>query len=391
MRKILTIGWVNTLRLFRQRSNIFFVFVFPVLIILLLGMMFGGGFDARVGVVVEGEEGPLAASLVGAIDGLDRVAVERFGLAEALTDAVQRGQVTAGVVIPASYDSALMGGEAVAVGFVVRPNDQNGMLARESVGEVVAAAGMPIRAARFASAKGAGTFADALALAQELAATEPRVTVAYTEAGESVFQDFENLGTFDLGAGQELVLFMFLTSLAGAADLILTRRLGVARRMLSTPTSTGVILVGEAAGRFGVAMVQGVYIMVGTLVIFGVDWGDPLGAIAVVVIFALAGSGAAMLSGSIFRNEQQAGGLGVLLGLGLAAVGGAMVPVELFPDTMVTIARFTPHYWAIDAFADLVRRNGNVVDILPQLGILAAFAAFFLVLATWRLHRVLTH
>jgi ABC-2 type transport system permease protein len=68
-----------------------------------------------------------------------------------------------------------------------------------------------------------------------------------------------------------------------------------------------------------------------------------------------------------------------------------MVPVELFPDTMVTIARFTPHYWAIDAFADLVRRNGNVVDILPQLGILAAFAAFFLVLATWRLHRVLTH
>jgi ABC-2 type transport system permease protein len=193
-----------------------------------------------------------------------------------------------------------MGGEAVAVGFVVRPNDQNGMLARESVGEVVAAAGMPIRAARFASAKGAGTFADALALAQELAATEPRVTVAYTEAGESVFQDFENLGTFDLGAGQELVLFMFLTSLAGAADLILTRRLGVARRMLSTPTSTGVILVGEAAGRFGVAMVQGVYIMVGTLVIFGVDWGDPLGAIAVVVIFALAGSGAAMLSGSIW-------------------------------------------------------------------------------------------
>ena len=35
--KILTIGWANTLRFLRQRSNIFFVFVFPVLIILLLG------------------------------------------------------------------------------------------------------------------------------------------------------------------------------------------------------------------------------------------------------------------------------------------------------------------------------------------------------------------
>jgi ABC-2 type transport system permease protein len=388
--KILAIGWANTLRLFRQRSNIFFVFVFPLLIVLLLGVMFGGGFDARIGVAVEGEEGPLASSLVGALDALDDIAVERFASPEAVTDAVQRGRVTAGMVVPAGYDSALMSGETVAVGFVARAADQNGMLARQAVSEVVAAAGTPIRAARFVAGQGVASFDAALPVAQLVASGQPSLTVTYTTAGESRFEELQNLGTFDLGAGQELVLFMFLTSLAGAADLILTRRLGVARRMLSTPTSAGVILLGETAGRFGVAMVQGVYIMVGTLLVFGVNWGDPLGAIAVVVMFALVGSGAAMLSGSIFRNEQQAGGLGVLLGLGLAAVGGSMVPVELFPDTMQTIARFTPHAWAIDAFAELVRRDGNLLDILPQLGVLAAFAAFFLALATWRLRRVLT-
>lgn len=391
MIKILTVGWANTLRLFRQRSNIFFVFVFPLLIILLLGVMFGGGFDALVAVSVEGEEGPLAASLVESLDALDDISVERFASVEAATDAVQRGRVTAGVLIPAGFDAGLLGGEAVEVGFLTRPGDQNGMLTLEAVRAVVAAAGTPIRAARFVAAEGVASFEAALPVAQLIASGEPSLTVTYATAGESVFEDFENLGTFDMGAGSQLVLFMFLTSLAGAADLILTRRLGVARRMLSTPTSTGVILMGEAAGRFGVAMVQGVYIMVGTLLIFGVNWGDPLGAAAVVILFALVGSGAAMLSGSIFRNEQQAGGLGVLLGIGLAAIGGAMVPIELFPSTMQTIARFTPHAWAIDAFAELVRRDGGLLDILPQLGVLAAFAAFFLVLATWRLHRVLTH
>jgi len=389
--KILTVGWANTLRLFRQRSNIFFVFVFPLLIILLLGVMFGGGFDARVAVAVEGEEGPLATALVDALDALDDVSVERFASSEAATDAVQRGGVTAGVLLPAGFDAALLGGQAVEVGFLTRPGDQNGMLALQAVQEVVAAAGTPIRAARFAAGQGAASFETALPVARLVASAEPSLSVTYATAGESMFEDFENLGTFDMGAGSQLVLFMFLTSLAGAADLILTRRLGVARRMLSTPTSTGVILMGEAAGRFGVAMVQGVYIMVGTLLIFGVNWGDPLGAAAVVILFALVGSGAAMLSGSIFQNEQQAGGLGVLLGIGLAAIGGAMVPIELFPDTMQTIARFTPHAWAIDAFAELVRRDGGLLDILPQLGVLAAFAAFFLVLATWRLHRVLTH
>jgi PiT family inorganic phosphate transporter len=42
VKKVVVIGWVNTVRMLRQRSNIFFVFVFPLLIILLLGTMFGG-------------------------------------------------------------------------------------------------------------------------------------------------------------------------------------------------------------------------------------------------------------------------------------------------------------------------------------------------------------
>ncbi len=277
------------------------------------------------------------------------------------------------------------------MGFVTRPNDQNGMLARETVRDVVARQAAPIRAARFAAEQGAASFAAGPGRGADRGRAGGRHHASPTPRPVSPSsRTSSNLGTFDLGASQELVLFMFLTSLTAAADLILTRKLGVARRMLSTPTSTGVIVGGEVAGRFGVALVQGVYIMVGTLLLFGVNWGDPLGAIAILVVFALVGSGAAMLSGALFRNEQQAGGIGVLLGLGLAAIGGAMVPIEVFPDTMKTIALFTPHAWAIDAFGELVRRDGGFLDILPQLGVLAAFAAVFMVLATWRLHRVLT-
>jgi ABC-2 type transport system permease protein len=390
MRKVLAIGSANTRRFLRERANLFFVFVFPVLIILLLGMMYGGGMGYRIGVHVAGAGGPLAANLVAALDELEDADVSTYPTEAALTDAVQRGSVVAGVLIPANYDDALTGGGSAEVGVVARPSDQNAMLAREAVRDVVSRQATPIRAARFATEEGAASFADALPMAQVLAGQETAITVTYTQAGESVFEGFDKLGTFDLGASQELVLFMFLTSLTAAADLILTRKLGVARRMLSTPTSTGVILGGEVAGRFGVALVQGIYIMVGTLLLFGVSWGDPLGAIAILVLFALVGSGAAMLSGSLFRNEQQAGGIGVLLGLGLAAIGGAMVPIELFPPAMKTVALFTPHAWAVDAFSELVRRDGGFLDILPQLGVLAAFAAFFMGLATWRLRRVLT-
>jgi ABC-2 type transport system permease protein len=94
--------------------------------------------------------------------------------------------------------------------------------------------------------------------------------------------------------------------------------------------------------------------------------------------------------GSVLRTEQQAGSIGLLLGLGLAALGGAMVPLELFPGTMRLVAHFTPHAWAGDAFAELLRHGGTVADILPQLGVLAAFAAVLLGLGSWRLRAALT-
>ena len=390
MRKVLAIGWVNIVRFMRERANLFFVFAFPLLLILLLGAMYGSGFDTKVGVLVEGDGGVLADRLVAAIEDLDETTVVEFDSEAGLTDAVQRARVDGGVVVPEDYDAAILGGGTTRVSFIGSPTDQTAQLLGVSVSEVLAAEMAPVRAARFAAAETSRGFDEVLAQARTVVPQSQRVSVTYREAGEPLFEGFDELGAFDLGASQQLVLFMFLTSLAGSAALIETRRLGVARRMLSTPTSTLVVVGGEAIGRFAVAIIQGVYIMVGTLLIFGVNWGDPLGAIAILVVFAMVGAGAAMLMGSIFHNDQQAGGLGVLLALGLAALGGSMVPIEIFPEAIKTVAKFTPHSWAIDAFSELVRRDGTLLDILPQLGVLAGFATVFLLLATWRLRRVLT-
>jgi ABC-2 type transport system permease protein len=390
MTKILAIGWFNTLRFVREKSNLFFVFVLPLLIIMLLGVSFGSGFDATIGIDMEGNRGdPLVEDLIERIEALDGVDTARYDDWASLVDGVQRGEVDGGLDLPPAYSEVINRGEVVELSFVTRP-EQAAALLRQAVEGAIADQAAPIRVARFVAAEGAGTYAEALPTARLAVPAAERVTVTFREAGEPLFEGFENLGQFDLGASSQLVLFMFLTSLAGSADLIQTRRLGVATRMLSTPTSTPTILGGETLGRYGVALVQGLYIMVGTLLLFSVEWGDPLGAIAIVLVFALVGTGGAMLMGSIFSNDQQAGGLGVLLGLGLAALGGAMVPIELFPSTMETVAKFTPHAWAIDAYSELVRRDGTLVDILPQLGMLLVFAAVFLSLATWRLHRVLT-
>lgn len=74
----------------------------------------------------------------------------------------------------------------------------------------------------------------------------------------------------------------------------------------------------------------------------------------------------------------------------LAALGGAMLPLELFSPTMRTIAHLTPHAWAAEGFAILVRRGGGLVDVLPQVGVLLSIAFAVLVVAAWRLRRTLS-
>ena len=97
-----------------------------------------------------------------------------------------------------------------------------------------------------------------------------------------------------------------------------------------------------------------------------------------------------MVVGAFGRNPDQAGSLGVFLGMMLGALGGAMVPIEIFGEPMRTVAHVTPHAWAIDGFRGLVFDHAGLVGILPQIGVLGAMALALVAVATVRLRRQLT-
>ena len=384
--KVLAIGWTNVKRMLRERSNIFFVFIFPVALVLLIGIQFGGGVLPSL-IVHEGDDGELSGAIVEALENEGGLDVRVAETEAEVVNAVERGSAQAGVLLPTGMDQTAAEGQQVEVGYLARP-DSAGAQIQAIVSAAIAEVMTPVGAAQFAVVETQEPFSDALTVATEVSDRANPIEVEVSAVGDALFPP--SLGQFDLGASSQLVLFTFLTALAGSSALILTRQLGISKRMMSTPTSVRTIVFGESLGRWGTAMLQGIYIMVLTLIIFNVNWGDPVGAVLILVALAAVGAGAGMLMGATFKNDQQAGGISVMLALGLAALGGAMFPSELFSPTMQTIAHVTPHAWALDAYAVLVRQGGNTSDILLELGVLALYAVVLLVLAAWRLRVVIT-
>jgi ABC-2 type transport system permease protein len=306
----------------------------------------------------------------------------------ALLTQVERGNMAAGVIIPDGYDGAVRAGHAVTLRYLARP-DQSSQRLGETVRGAVARQAALLGAARFAVAQHAvRSFGAGLAQATRISPAVPAVSVTQATAGTALFS--RTLGQFDEGGWTELLLFLFLIAMTGSVALIESRRLGVSRRMLATPTSSATVIAGETLGRVLISCVQALVIILGSALLFGVNWGAPAGVAAVVVLFALVASGAGIFVGTLFRNEQQAIGVSLLLGLGLGALGGCMVPLEVFSPVMRRVAHATPQAWGNDAFARLVGHGASIAGILPQLGVLAAYAAVLLTLAAWRLRRVLS-
>ena len=403
MRTVLAITANELRRFLRDRSNIFFALVLPILLVLLIGLQFGENASTRRALVV-GAESSLRTDLVAGLQDADlRVATtDRDSALEQLA----RGRADVVLVIDdaaaAAYDSAAASDPAAASDSAgsadgstagsadvrieaVLGSAPTSPLVQRQVTSVVSALGTTRAQVGALTARGLEPDQARSALAAAASQTSAP-TLDVVNLDERV-ERFSGLGQFDFGASGQLLLFTFLSSLTGAATLIQARRLGVVARTLTAPVSAFQLIAGQVLGRFAIAFFQGGYIMAASSLLFGVDWGNLVASLVVLLLFALVSAGAAMVVGSVLDSEGAAAGVGIGLGLVLAALGGSMSPLEFFPDTLRTAANLTPHAWAYEAFADILRRGAGIGDVLPQLGVLAAMALSLILIGSWLLRR----
>jgi ABC-type uncharacterized transport system permease subunit len=181
------------------------------------------------------------------------------------------------------------------------------------------------------------------------------------------------------------VTFAFFLVLTVGWMFVGERRQGTLVRLRAAPLTRGQLLLGKFLPALGVSLFQGLFLMAGGWLVFGLDWGPaPVWLLAVVAATAFAATGLAMLVASLAKTETQVAVYGTLLVLVLALIGGSMMPRDLMPETVRQISHVTPHAWALDAYQQLLlNKDPNLGIVAESCAALVGYGAGFLALAWW--------
>lgn len=186
-----------------------------------------------------------------------------------------------------------------------------------------------------------------------------------------------------------IVMFLFMTLMtSGAAVLIDERRRGQLRRALVSNLRAEELVAGKFASRILFAWMQ-IVVMLGIgILVFRVRFGTHPGALcAVLLAFALSATGLGLLFATLFRNPDKAGGVGSLISMAAAALGGCWWPLEIVPGWMRQIAFLLPTGWGYDGLNRVMAMDAGLPQVARHVAVLLAIAAVTLPLAARRLAR----
>ena len=394
MKKIFAIAWKDAIIRFASSSELLFFIVLPlVFTFLLAGGTPSGDEDPRIGLVVVDEANTaVSQQIIRELEDSTAVRPEVLTREEAqnLFDE-RRADVL--LIIPGDINIESLQSGSAEVELLQQPNNMNAIVAERAVLTAIRQVSSTVSAAQnavrqrdsiqpFASeAEKQAYFEVSLEMAQTIQQDAPeRVTVIEGNTKDQVDYD----PRANTSAGQ-LITWVFSPLFGISALFAYERQQGTLRRLLTTPSSKAIFLLGTISGQVVMALVQMLLLVGFGILVMKLSWGrEPLALFVILLTSALAAAAFGTTMGTFIKTEGQASGLSVMFGMVFALMGGCWYPLELFPPAIQNAVKVLPTRWAMQGMLDLVLRGGGLQEILPEAAVLLGFALIFFGIGVWR-------
>src|SRR5690349_12574326 len=371
----------------RDRSALLIGIVVPLALAFIFNVIFSGVSGASGAIslgVVDADHGaasqPFTQQILPAVNrsGLITTHIEASaGRARALA---ADGTLDAVIVIPAGFSARVHAGQPASMQVIGNVDAGISAEVARSITEAYAAELNRVRLSVATVAAGRSGAGDTQALAAQAAATAAPVAVSDVSA------QTKELDTKSFFAAGMAVFFLFFTVQFGVTSLLEERSEGTLARLLAAPISRASVLGGKLMVSFLLGVVSMGVLAVATSLLFGADWGNPLGVAVLIVAAIAAAMGIMSLIAALARNAEQAANWQSVAAVALGLLGGTFLPASQAPGVLSTLTFAAPQAWFLRGLGDL--RGGSLgVVWLPALAMLG-FAVVAGGLALFRLRRL---
>ncbi len=394
MKKLFLIGFKDLKLVFRDKAALIFMLLAPFLLTLAMGFVTGAygssgssGLSQIQVILVNQDDGQIGKALSDLFQSADLADLVAVTLADDPASAraqIDANEAAVAVIIPSGFtDNIIPGANQAPADDVVQIETYKNPLSPVSSGVIQSIV------EEFISRVETGRVGAQVAVTQMLTAgliRPDQISALAAEIGERQANAVDGavaiaLRAEESGQAQQAfnpmaymtpglaLMFLMFTVSNGGRSILTEKALGTLPRLLVSPTNSAQVLIGKIFGVYLTGVIQMLILIVACTLLFGIQWGDPLGILVLVLAAVFGATGWGMLITSFARTPGQVSNIGIAIMLTFGILGGSFIQTSIMPGWFQWLSRITPNSWGLDGFT-ILGLGGTLADLAkPLLGL----------------------
>ncbi len=428
MNRLLSLTGKDLRLLVRDKMALFWVLVFPLVFGLFFGILSGGGAGEHGKVsmaIVDQDDTPASHALIEKLaksESLDLKSAQALGCEKideaCATNAVRLGKLSAFVVLPRGFSESLLdfSGRSAAIKLGSDParKAESGLLQGIVMEAAYSLMGQQMSDPNQME-KQVDRAREQIAGSKDMGAVQKATLLGFLGAlndfthkwnpkdmpAQAAFGANLRIEPLAIAADQNgprsafeitfpsAVLWAILGCMISfAVSIVVERRQGTLLRLRVSPLTGAQILAGKGTACYIASIASaGILLTIGTLFMH-VRVSNAFYLILAVVCTAFCFVGIMALISMLGKTEQAVGGAGTAIMMGMAMLGGGMIPLFVMPSWMQMVSNISPVKWGIVALEGSIWRGFSLTEMLLPCAILVTIGCVGFGLGLWGMQRM---
>ena len=341
----------------RSRTALFFVFIFPLLFMLIFGSIFSGGNSSPTPIYVQNLDGnnTVAMQFISTLNETHIVTVKTIPASANITSYISRNSISAALLIPQGFSQDYLTGKQVNLVYYYNPSQSTSAVAQQAIQYVV-----QVMNSHGAAVNG---------------------TISVSTASVS----FKAVSTTDfLIPG--LIGLVILTSPMFSMTFVVSsyKKEKIFRQLSLTPLSKSEWFISKFMWYLIISLLSAVEIIAVGYFFFGTTINLDLYMIPFILVGVFMFTSLGVLAGSVSKSEEGASVIGNIITFPMMFLSGTFFPVAIMPDWLQAIAHVLPLYYVINGLNSVMiysNYSAALIDIIVS--IVVAAVIFLATIATF--------